>query len=65
MKLVTVLCHRRVIAREFVDQAGWLHQEIAQLAVQVDFVFAGLPLTAKSPLQIKPSVTAVKPWWEK
>lgn len=53
------------LSREFVDQAGWLHQEIAQLAVQVDFVFAGLPLTMKSPLQIKPSVTAVKPWWGK
>ena len=53
------------LSREFVDQAGWLHQEIAQLAVQVDFVFAGLPLTMKSPLQTKPLVTAVKPWWGK
>jgi adenosylcobinamide kinase/adenosylcobinamide-phosphate guanylyltransferase len=36
------------LSREFVDQAGWLHQELAQLANQVDFVMAGLPMTLKA-----------------
>jgi adenosylcobinamide kinase/adenosylcobinamide-phosphate guanylyltransferase len=36
------------LSRQFVDQAGWLHQELATLAKQVDFVIAGLPLTLKS-----------------
>jgi adenosylcobinamide kinase/adenosylcobinamide-phosphate guanylyltransferase len=36
------------LSRQFVDQAGWLHQELAALANQVDFVMAGLPLTLKS-----------------
>lgn len=35
------------LSREFVDQAGWLHQAIAKLAEQVEFVMAGLPLTLK------------------
>lgn len=35
------------LSREFVDQAGWLHQAIAAIANQVDFVMAGLPLTLK------------------
>lgn len=35
------------LSREFVDQAGWLHQELAQLADTVEFVMAGLPLTLK------------------
>jgi adenosylcobinamide kinase/adenosylcobinamide-phosphate guanylyltransferase len=35
------------LSRQFVDQAGWLHQELAALADQVDFVMAGLPLTLK------------------
>jgi len=35
------------LSREFVDQAGWLHQELAALAHQVDFVMAGLALTLK------------------
>ncbi len=35
------------LSRQFVDQAGWLHQELAELAEQVDFVMAGLPLTLK------------------
>ena len=38
------------LSREFVDQSGWLHQEVAELATQVDFVMAGLPLTMKSPV---------------
>lgn len=37
------------LSRQFVDQAGWLHQELAELANQVDFVMAGLPLTLKAP----------------
>ncbi|MCP4989011.1 MAG: bifunctional adenosylcobinamide kinase/adenosylcobinamide-phosphate guanylyltransferase [Colwellia sp.] len=36
------------LSRQFVDQAGWLHQAIAKLADKVDFVMAGLPLTLKS-----------------
>ncbi len=36
------------LSRQFVDQAGWLHQAIAKLADRVDFVMAGLPLTLKS-----------------
>jgi adenosylcobinamide kinase/adenosylcobinamide-phosphate guanylyltransferase len=39
------------LSRQFVDQAGWLHQELAALANQVDFVMAGLPLTLKSDCQ--------------
>jgi len=39
------------LSRQFVDQAGWLHQNLAQLADQVDFVMAGLPLTLKSDVQ--------------
>lgn len=36
------------LSREFVDQAGWLHQEIAAIATQVDFIMAGIPLSLKS-----------------
>ena len=35
------------LSRNFVDQAGWLHQEVAAIASQVDFIMAGLPLTLK------------------
>lgn len=35
------------LSREFVDQAGWLHQAIAEIADKVDFIMAGLPLTLK------------------
>jgi len=35
------------LSREFVDQAGWLHQEIATIATQVDFIMAGIPLSLK------------------
>lgn len=41
------------LSRHFVDESGWLHQEIAKLADQVDFVMAGLPLTLKHPLSLK------------
>lgn len=33
--------------RRFVDEAGWLHQEIARLADSVVLVTAGLPMTLK------------------
>lgn len=36
------------LSRQFVDEAGWLHQDIAQYAKQVDFIMAGLPITLKS-----------------
>lgn len=36
------------LSRGFVDQAGWLHQAIAKIADNVEFVMAGLPLTLKS-----------------
>lgn len=36
------------LSRDFVDQAGWLHQEIAAIANQVDFIMAGIPLSLKS-----------------
>lgn len=36
------------LSREFVDQAGWLHQEIATIATKVDFIMAGIPLSLKS-----------------
>jgi adenosylcobinamide kinase/adenosylcobinamide-phosphate guanylyltransferase len=36
------------LSRQFVDQAGWLHQAIANIADKVEFVMAGLPLTLKS-----------------
>lgn len=42
------------LSRDFVDQAGWLHQEIAAIATQVDFIMAGIPLSLKSePLKSK------------
>lgn len=36
------------LSRTFVDQAGWLHQELATIANEVDFIMAGLPLCLKS-----------------
>ena len=36
-------------ARAFIDQAGWLHQRIAEQADDVVFMAAGLPLHLKSP----------------
>jgi len=35
------------LSREFVDQSGWLHQTIAEIANSVDFVMAGIPLKLK------------------
>jgi adenosylcobinamide kinase/adenosylcobinamide-phosphate guanylyltransferase len=36
------------LSRDFVDQAGWLHQEIAAIANRVDFIMAGIPLSLKA-----------------
>lgn len=35
------------LSRRFVDEAGWLHQAIAEKADKVSFIAAGLPLTLK------------------
>ncbi|MGJ8680734.1 bifunctional adenosylcobinamide kinase/adenosylcobinamide-phosphate guanylyltransferase [Paraglaciecola sp.] len=36
------------ISRQFVDQAGWLNQAVADAADEVTFVAAGLPMTLKA-----------------
>ncbi|MEO0443605.1 MAG: bifunctional adenosylcobinamide kinase/adenosylcobinamide-phosphate guanylyltransferase [Pseudomonadota bacterium] len=36
------------LSRQFVDESGWLHQELATLCQQVTLVVAGLPLVIKS-----------------
>lgn len=36
------------LSRDFVDQSGWLHQDIAAIATNVDFVVAGIALSLKS-----------------
>tara|TARA_R110001583_G_scaffold46761_5_gene146525 strand:+ start:297 stop:914 length:618 start_codon:yes stop_codon:yes gene_type:complete len=36
------------LSRNFVDQAGWLHQDIAEIATDVDFIMAGIALSLKS-----------------
>lgn len=35
------------LSRRFVDEAGWLHQDIARIANQVTLVVAGLPMVLK------------------
>jgi adenosylcobinamide kinase/adenosylcobinamide-phosphate guanylyltransferase len=35
------------LSRNFVDQAGWLHQDIAKIANKVDFIMAGIALSLK------------------
>lgn len=35
------------LSRRFVDEAGWLHQDIARLAQKVTMVVAGLPMSLK------------------
>jgi adenosylcobinamide kinase/adenosylcobinamide-phosphate guanylyltransferase len=39
------------LTRRYCDEAGWLHQELAQLCDRVTFVAAGLPLTLKGNMQ--------------
>jgi len=46
------------LSRQFVDQAGWLHQAIAKLANNVEFVMAGLPLSLKSSENVNTEVEA-------
>lgn len=36
------------LTRTFVDELGWLHQAVAELADEVTFVTAGLPMKLKS-----------------
>jgi adenosylcobinamide kinase/adenosylcobinamide-phosphate guanylyltransferase len=36
------------LSRRFVDEAGWLHQDIARIANKVTLVVAGLPMKLKS-----------------
>jgi len=36
------------LSRQFVDESGWLHQDITQVADRVEFVMAGLSVTLKS-----------------
>ena len=38
------------ISRVFVDEIGWLHQELAQIVDTVTFVVAGIPLVIKGKL---------------
>ena len=35
------------LARRFVDEAGWLHQRLAEICTDVTFMVAGLPQTLK------------------
>jgi adenosylcobinamide kinase/adenosylcobinamide-phosphate guanylyltransferase len=42
------------LSRRFVDEAGWLNQAIAQLADNVTFIAAGLPLALKTALKETP-----------
>ncbi len=37
------------LSRRFVDEAGWLNQDLARLCERVTFVAAGLPLPMKTP----------------
>jgi adenosylcobinamide kinase/adenosylcobinamide-phosphate guanylyltransferase len=42
------------LSRRFVDEAGWLNQAIAQLADNMTFIAAGLPLALKTALKETP-----------
>ena len=35
------------LTRRYVDEAGWLHQAVADRAQRVTFMVAGLPMTLK------------------
>ncbi|MBK3757936.1 bifunctional adenosylcobinamide kinase/adenosylcobinamide-phosphate guanylyltransferase [Stutzerimonas frequens] len=36
------------LTRRYVDEAGWLHQAVAERAQRVTFIVAGLPMTLKA-----------------
>ena len=36
------------LSRQFVDESGWLHQDVAAIAGKVDFVMAGLAMPLKA-----------------
>lgn len=38
------------LSRQFIDESGWLHQELAVLCNKVSFVTAGIPQTLKNAL---------------
>jgi adenosylcobinamide kinase / adenosylcobinamide-phosphate guanylyltransferase len=40
------------LTRQFVDEAGCLHQELAELCEQVSLVVAGLPLSLKNTIEL-------------
>jgi adenosylcobinamide kinase/adenosylcobinamide-phosphate guanylyltransferase len=37
------------LSRQFVDECGWLHQDLAQMADKVTLVMFGLPQILKLP----------------
>lgn len=37
------------LSRQFIDECGWLHQDLAKIADRVTFVMFGLPQILKSP----------------
>lgn len=47
------------LSRRYVDEAGWLNQDVARLADHVTFIVAGLPLALKP--QAAPRSTIVLP----
>ncbi|MEK9596412.1 MAG: bifunctional adenosylcobinamide kinase/adenosylcobinamide-phosphate guanylyltransferase [Rhodospirillaceae bacterium] len=49
------------LARQFRDEAGYLHQAVATLATQVVFMAAGLPLVMKGAAQSVPSPQMPQP----
>ena len=40
------------LSRQFVDESGFLHQQLAEICQQVTLTVAGLPLALKSPGQV-------------
>ena len=41
------------LTRQFVDESGFFHQQLAAVCDEVTFTVAGLPLTLKEPLALK------------
>jgi adenosylcobinamide kinase / adenosylcobinamide-phosphate guanylyltransferase len=46
------------LSRRYVDEAGWLHQELAQISDRVTLVVAGLEQTLKAPESISKTFKA-------